>query len=220
MKKKIFILIAFMMLPINILGLSYNGCDYSDISRLKSLVSNVNISYDYYISDNTAYFNITLNNITPDMYFMDTANYKNYYYSDTNNGEITIYGYSNTSGGYKFYSAKNECYGTNIGSKYYNLPTYNRYYGDVLCEGIENYNLCQKWANVNYSYEEFKMLIDEYKYKDNIQNDGSQATEQKKDIFDLIINVYVKYYYLFLVAIILVCGVVIFVKRDKNKFKL
>lgn len=221
MRKKIlfFIILSFCFIS-NINALTYGGCDYSVISRLKSLVTNINLSYDYHISNNEVTFDVTINNVTSDMYFYDTTTNKTYYYSDTNNGELTIYGYNTSGGSYKFYSAKGECYGISLGSKYYNFPTYNYYYNDPLCSDIPNYSLCQRWAQVNYSYSEFEDKILEYKESLNKVEDNQELVEYQPTIIDTLVDLYVNYYYIFLIAIILICSIIIFVKSRNNKFNL
>lgn len=223
MKKNIlFLLINFLFISVS--ALSQDECDYSDISRMKSIVTNINISYDYRIINNQAYFDVTLTNITEDIYFYDTKKQKKYFYSDTNDGEITIYDYSITSGSYKFYSAKSGCYGTSLGVKYYNFPVYNRYYGDPLCEDIPNYSLCQKWENINYSRDEFERFVLEYKSSKEIVEEEKIEVEHKKTILekivDTIVDIYVKYYYYFLGVLIFICVTVIIIKNKKNKFDL
>lgn len=222
MKKNILLIITLFTLPVNIFGLTYGGCDYSIVSKLKSLVTNVNISYSYRIENNNAYFDIKLNNLTPDMYFYDVSNKKNYYYSDTNNGEITIHNYisNGNTGTYKFYSAKNECYGISLGSKYYKLPNYNIYYGSELCEGISNYSLCQKWATVNYSYDELKTLIDEYKNRINKEDIIDNNITYEKGFLNKLVDFYINYYYYLLISIIVIFGIIIIINKRKDKFKL
>ena len=222
MKKKILFIIGLFILPINILGFTYGGCDYSIVSKLKSLVTNINISYNYRIENNNAYFDITLNNITPDMYFYDVTNKKNYYYNDTNNGEITIHNYvgNGKTGTYKFYSAKNECYGISLGSKYYKLPTYNIYYGSELCEGAYDYSLCQKWTSVNYSYEELRSLISEYKNNKTKEEIKENNIIYKKGFINKLIDFYINYYHYLLIGIIVIFSIIIIVKQRKEKLKL
>lgn len=222
MKKKILLIITLFILPINILGLTYGGCDYSTVSKLKSLVTNINISYSYRIENNNAYFDITLNNLTSDMYFYDVASRKNYYYSDTNNGEITIYNYTGNgiTGTYKFYSAKNECYGISLGSKHYKLPNYNIYYGSELCKGISNYSLCQKWATVNYSYDELETLVNEYKNGTNKESIIDDNITYEKGFLNKLVDFYIDYYYYLLIGIIVIFGMIIVIKKRKDKFKL
>lgn len=222
MKKKLLLLISLFIIPINIFGLTYAGCDYSTVSKLKSLVTNINISYDYHIEDNIPYFDVTLTNIPFDIYFNDSINRKNYYYKDTNNGEITIKNYNGNvlSGIYKFYSAKDECYGIKLGSKYFKFPTYNSYHNDELCSDISNYSLCQKWAVVNYSRKELETLINEYKNKTTEEENIENNVTYEKGFLELIVSFYVSYYYYLLIGIIVICGTFIIIKRRKERFKL
>jgi len=218
--KKIILLLIIYLLSFPVSALRYGGCDYSTVSRMKSIVSNVNLSYDYKIMDNVAYFDVTLNNLTEDIYFYDTITEKKYYYSDTNNGEIIISGYKVSSGSYKFYSAKSECLGVSLGTKYYNFPTYNKYYTDPLCEDIPNHSLCQKWGYVNYSQDRFEKIILEYKNSTPIEEEKDIKVEYKKTFLEKIIDVYINYYYLFLGVLILACSTVIIINNKKNQFKL
>ncbi|MBQ9072509.1 MAG: hypothetical protein IJY25_05080 [Bacilli bacterium] len=219
MKKYILFLIIALFTFYDVNALSYGGCDYSVISRLKSLVTNVNTTYDYHMENNTPVFDLTITNVTSDMYFVDSITDRTYYYSDTNNGEITIYGYNVSSGNLRFYSNVGECYGVKLGTKYYNFPKYNIYYNNSLCSDIPNFSLCQKWIDVNYSYSEFKKLVLEYKNKQIDQEEQIQV-EYQKGLFDKLIEFYVNYYYIILGLIIIVCGIVIFIKSRNNKFNL
>lgn len=218
MKKNIlFLLVSFMF--INSSALTYGGCEYSTVSRMKSIVSNVNISYSYTIVNNKASFSVTLNNITNDIYFYDTITNRDYYYSDTNNGEITINNYTGYSGNYKFYSNNDNCRGISLGSKYYNFPSYNKYYNDPLCKDIPNYSLCQKWNEVNYSQEEFEKMVLEYKKPKQIEQENV-VIEYEKTLLDEIMEFYVTYYYIILFGLILFCTTIIIIHNKKNKFDL
>lgn len=218
--KKIILIILLSFTFINSSALTYGGCDYSTVSRMKSIVKNINISYDYkYINDNVT-FSVTINNLTNDIYFYDTGSGKTYYYSNTNNGEITINNYNGNSGSYKFYSNNKSCYGISLGTKYYKFPTYNTYYNHSLCSDIPNYSLCQKWGYVNYSEEEFKKLVLEYKEGKEEKEEEKTVVEYEKTIIDKIVEIYIHYYYYFLGAIILVFGTIIIVNNRKNRFKL
>lgn len=219
MKKIIlFLLISFSLFSAS--ALTYDNCNYSDVSRMKSIVTNINLSYDYKIINNEARFQITLNNLTEDIYFYDTTTGINYYYSDTNNGEIVIFDYKVISGSYKFYSAKSECYGISLGAKYYKFPIYNKYYNSPLCADIPNYSLCQKWGYVNYSQDEFEDIIFEYKNSKPIEEDNKINVQPEKTFFEKVIYLYVNYYYYFLGVLILLCSVIIIINNRKNNFKL
>lgn len=217
--KSIFLVLCLFTYNMNIKSLTYGGCEYSQISRLKSIVSNINISYDYNINNNIAYFNITISNLTPDIYFVDMKTSKKYYYNNANDGEITIYNVTNDSGNYRFYSAINKCYGIKLGDKFYNLPTYNYYYNDPLCQANPDFSLCKKWGEVNYSRGELEKLINEY----NNKNNNEEIVPEKKHeetLIDKIMKFYVKNYYFILGGIIAICIPMIVIIRRKNKFDL
>ena len=218
--KKIILMLILSFSFINSSALTYGGCEYSTVSRMKSIVSNINLSYDYEIINNEANFSVTLNNLTEDIYIYDDVTGKNYYYSDTNNGEITIYDYKSGSGSYKFYSNNSSCRGISLGTKYYNLPKYNKFFNSALCSDIPNYSLCQKWASIDYSQEEFEKLVSEYKTKSTDSIEKIENIEYEKTLGDIITEWYINYYYYLLGGIIVICSIIIFVSNRKNKFKL
>lgn len=219
MKKKIiFTLIIFVVQIRSINALSYSGCEYSIISRLKSFVSNINVSYDYHIINDEAYFDITLSNI-PNEVYMEDAN-TNIKYYNFNNGEIIIRNYNKHSAKYIFYSTDSNCDGVSLGSRYITLPIYNIYYGSESCKDIPNFSLCKKWINKIYGTSEFETLVN--KYKESLKEDEEieQNIEYQKTLLDRIVDFYVKYYYILLIGIIVICGSIIIINRQKNKFKL
>ena len=220
MKKKIFLVIMLMIfIECNCKALSYGGCSYSEISKLKSYVSNINMHYDYYISNNRAYFNLTISNIGDNIYFVDSYTGKTYNYSDTNDGEITIYNYDNFKGSINFYSSLETCYGIKLGTKYYKFPQYNIYYEDPLCLENRNFSLCQKWRNVTDSYSGFKRKIEEYnKNMDTESLEEEKKVQYQKTILDRFVAFYTKYYYILLSVIILICVVIMVISSRKNRF--
>lgn len=222
MKKNILfilLILLFISFKYEVKSLSYGGCEYSQISRLKSLVSNINITHDYYIQNNQAYFNITLTNLVPEVYFIDSNSKIKYTYANTQNGQITIYGQTNTQVSYRFYSNLNMCPGIKLSTKYYKLPTYNIYYNNDLCKGIETYNLCKKWTKNNYSYDEFKELIIDYKNKKAEQESKKEVeVVYEKTFLNYFIEFYVKYYYFLLIGIIVICFIAMYLNKKKNGF--
>lgn len=226
MKRKIFFTIFILLFSIvNVKALNYRGCDSSTISRLKSLITNVNLSYDYKMINGSPSFDVTINNVPTGVYFVDTNDIyfgsikKRYNFSDTQNGEITIYDYSTEGGTYSFYSSLPGCDEILLGKKYYKFPTYNKYYGNRLCEGISTYSLCQKWVNVNYSYDEFEQKINEYK-NNKEKNENIENVIYQKTIIDYIVEFYTKYYYYLLIGVIVIFGGIIIVKNKREKIKL
>ncbi len=221
MKKIFLILVILVMFIIGFDNISAY-CDNTYISRLKKYVSNINISYNYRSIENQAVlFDITLNNIPNGVYFVDTYTDTTYGYSNTKNGEITIYNYGDgVSSSYKFYSASSECYGVNLGTKYYKLPIYNVYYNNSLCDEVPNFNLCQKWVNKRISYNEFMSKTIEYISNLNKEDEQPPQVIVKKSFLDKLIDLYVNYYYYFFIGIILICVTIIIISRRKNRFDL
>lgn len=198
-------------------------CEYSEVARLKEYASNINISYDYRIQNGTVYFKTTLNNIIPQIYIIDNKTNIKYTYSNTNNGELVIDNYTDTSGDrYVMYASGGECDGKRLLSKYYSFPQYNIYYNSKECEGIQNYYLCKKWVSRGTSFNNFYENIEDYK---NSQNEAL-SSEDEEDIIietslvDEFFRFYAKYYYLILIPIISVCVILILYQRKKEKFKL
>lgn len=223
MRKKILIfLIMFFICPFGIKAIKVNGCDVSVLSRLKSEASNVNIAYDYYVEEDYVYYKIILTNITPNMYLYDTSTGKNYYYNNTNSGELIISVPYSNNGKIEFYSLSNDCSGNKLLTRHYKLPAYNYYYDSALCAGIDNFSACKRWTNNSYTYEEMKNLTDKYRELLNkgIEQEGD-FVEYKKNIFNEIIDWYINNYYYLLIGIIVICLIVIFIKKRKSQsFKL
>ena len=218
--KKI-ILIIFLLIPIGVSARSKTNCDYNLVSNLKKIAGNVDITYTYNIIDDSVYFDVTLVNIQPDMYFIYSGDKNTYFYSDTVNGEITLSNIFSGFSTFTFYSNRSDCMNEKLVVKNIKLPYYNRFYHYDECIGIENYRLCQKWLKYEDSYENFVYNVNEYKSSLNNQNDVENITGNKSFITKLI-EFYVNYFYvLFPVSLGLIIGIYYLVKiimNRKNRF--
>lgn len=213
-------LVFFQLMFVNYTIFAIEGCTNSEISKLRSYASNINLSYDYYIENNSAFFNITINNIVPEVYIIDNLNIK-YYYEDSNDGEIVISGKSSGAGKIEIKSALEKCYDLRLGEKSYILPTYNKYYVHDLCKDNSEYFLCKKWKKINYTDEEFELKMKEYIDKKKVP-EAPEKIENKYEItvLDIIVEFYVKYYYIILIGIILICTIIMIISARKNRFDL
>jgi len=213
MRKILILIISLFSFSLVISAQNYKGCSNSDVARLRNIINNINLSYDYTIENGTPMFSVTINNLIPELYFVDSYSKNTYTYTGD---EVTIGGYVGNGGRYDFYSAREECYGIKIGTKHYSFPSYNYYYGSDLCEGVDS-SICDKWAKVNYNNSEFEMLIFEYKHR---YEEEIPIEEVEKTLFEKVLDFYVSYYYFILVGIIIICMIIILIKRNKDKFKL
>lgn len=218
MKKIVLVLFMALFYNISVYALTYGGCDVSDVARMKQLVTNINISYDYRIVNDKVYYDIIVSNLTNEMYVKDNYTSKEYY--AFTNGELIIRNISNNSISLRFSSNKKECKGLLLGSKYEQLPIFNKYYDDDICKDMDGLLHCNKWLQKEYTLDEIKAAVK--KYNENLENNVEEPTKEiiKKSFFDKLIDFYVKYYLVFLISIIGVCLVVILVHRKKNQFKI
>lgn len=212
MKNKIVFLIILLFISMSTVSAK---CDYKTISNLKQQVNNVNISYTHRITSGVSYFDVTLTNLTNDIYFIDEIAEKTY---KSNNGEIILKNYSSNQVKYKFYSAKAECYGTYLGVRFISFPIYNVYYNTGICTDYEHLKVCNKWVSVQYTYDDVRKYIEEYEKEDDIKIEDN--IEHKQNFLDKLIQFYIKYYYIILVFIILVGGVIIVTLKRRTRVDL
>ena len=212
MKKKIILLTLLLIFPISGKALD---CSYAEQARLRKLASNVTTSYEYVENGENVSFNITLTNITSEIYVHDYNRNVDYKYNGSN--EIKITGYEpGENVRYQIYPTKGNCTSSYLANKYVNVPYYNKYYKDPLCEG-KTYSICGKWQRVTLSYDEFVKTINDYDRKkdEGIKN---ETNGEKNNIFDLI-SKFIFDYYIFIIA----GGALIFVltsvlKKKKSKY--
>ena len=212
--KKIYIL-TFLLSFLLFVSNTNASCTYSRTADLKRLASNVNVTYNYNIVDNTATFDIKFANLTSDIYVYDSYNDKKYNQS----GEIII---SKVQDGtkYRFFIKSNDsnCKDEVLLTKYVTLPKYNKFYGDPLCEGIESYALCQRWGSFNINnYEDYVYQIK--KYKASLEKNNKPIIEEEEQSFlEKVGKFLLKYYVFILLGIIVVCSLIIYILRKKDKF--
>ena len=220
MKKKIILLILLLIIPFKTNALVISSCSTSILSELKTLASNVNLSYDYEIRNNQAYFKITINNLNNKFYIIDSLGNK-YTYSNSNNGEVITKEFSNIEKiKFSIYSNVTDCMNDLLATKYVNLPTYNSYYGSEVCKGVENYKLCQKWYKQTLDYDSFIYEVNKYKNKSTKVENTEEEIVSTKGLFDTIFEFYIKYYYIILPILIVVSLTIMYIKNRKNKFDL
>lgn len=212
MKIKMILMTLILIFPISCKALD---CNYAEQARLRKIASNVTTSYDYVENGDSVSFNVTLTNVTSEIYVYDKNRDTNYYFNGTN--EIKITGYeAGTNVRYLIYPTKGNCTSSYLANKYVNLPYYNKYYKDPLCEG-KSYSICGKWQRVTLSYDEFVKTINEYDKK--IEKDKEEKkSNEKSSIFD-IMSKFIFDYYIFIIA----GGALIFVltsllKKKKTRF--
>lgn len=187
----------------------YADCDYQKEAELSRIASNVQISYNYKIQNNMALFDVTLTNLTNDIYVV---------YDNGSRimatGEYTLSYDQGRKIKFDFYS--NECGNTILLTKYLNLPTYNRFYDTKECQKSPNFKYCKMWDNLDINNSEFLEAYDEYVY---VEENNKEELEEKS-IYDIImqaINEYIKEIIIGVIGIIILIIILILKLIRKKK---
>lgn len=113
------------------------------------------------------------------------------------------------------------CYGQVMGSRYVTLPNYNENSNDPLCEGIEEFSLCQKWGASPVSYNDFVSKTNEYREKKRLQQE-QKIKEKVDDSFKTKVLNFIVDYYIFLIGGIAVIVLLLVALKtwatEKNEF--
>lgn len=204
MKKK-----AFMMLFIYLLLFPFSikaFCYSKDKVKFQKLAEN--IDYTYVFDENTKTFNIIFTNLQTSL-SLNGVIYPNQ--------EATLTGFA-PGNSYNFVVKTNDstCYDETIKTIYVTLPIYNANYNDPLCQGLHDYDICQKWGNYISNRSEFEKQIQKINTSVN-ENDNQISEEEYKGIFDYLANIFVNTYYIVLPIIIVVCLIGIYKLNKKDR---
>lgn len=211
MKKILWLIFLFLLIPTKNI---HAKCMYSDIAEMKKISANINYSYEYKIVDDVALFDITLTNLTKDIYFVDSNTGKTY---KNKTGEIVLKNYNSGENiVYNFYPNDTDCMDTVLYTIRITLPKYNEYYNNPICVGASEYSLCQKWSSHNLDYNTFINKVNEYKKVKEEEQEKDKKEVDNDSVFHYIILFLTEYYYLILIilGITILCMAYIRNKRD------
>ena len=188
-------------------------CTNKDIMRYKSLAGNMTTYYNYNEQNNT--FTATIENVHSDLYIHDKTNNVEYKTQSSGLNDITLY---NLEPGktvtVKAYPSNSECVGSSVYTIYINIPYYNQYYNDPVCNNNDN-QLCSKWANTTaLSYEQF---VETVKSTINQKVEEEKEREEHEETYSFM-NFLADYYIFILLAIIIFGSFTIYKLDKKNKF--
>lgn len=212
MKRISLLLLLTFLIPVTSVSGYY--CKFSEISRYKSLASNISTTYDYVEKNNKLTFSITLVNLNKELYIVDMTTEKVYNYTSN---ELTISGYApGTIVKYAVYTTNPNCSDTLLYTVRVVLPYYNPYYSDPICDGVSDYIYCQKWYNNNLDYDTFISRVKAYKSSLLEEPIVEPIEVDEYTWWDAILDVLVDYYYVILIMIIIICGTIIYITEKKS----
>ena len=213
MRKKKLIFFGMLLLLIGT-PVYADTCSVTDKINLKKIAGFIDITYYPYDEGNETKFYLIISN--SDKFYVKSdsdilvnadrnGNYNEIRISNLNPGQsYTFY----------FYAVESDCYGTEIYKKTISLPKYNKFYNDPVCNGKEEFYLCNKWKEHNLSYEEFVRNVNEYEKKEKEVIDVKK--EDVKDFWSILLQIYLKYYWAILIPIIIILIIVIVFLRKKD----
>lgn len=199
-----FLLFLFLFLPFSVSA----ACSSSSLSRYKTLASHVENYYDYDGSN----FSVTLYNVSNELKVIYNDNT---FYPNSNFGDIII---NNISPGstvrFLVYPIDSECSNYRAYTIYVNLPYYNSYYSDPVCNDNNN-ALCSKWINTSmYSYDQFVSTVKKPDNSSDIVAVSPDVEARKYGFFDFLGD-----YYIYILLFIIASGSIgIYYLDKKSKF--
>lgn len=216
MKKSFIFIVCLFIFPI--VTNAASSCNTATMSNISSLANNVNIVYEVDSSSKVPVFTITLSNLTSDMIVFDKNLGKTYKGFANTGSEISIK--TKTSGSYSFAIYSKQCK-EQVATKSVSLPTYNIYYGDKLCDGLDDCDVCQKWYGSNSDRKTFELGIQECKKKQSVVvEDEEEPIAQVQPWYEKIGNVFLKYWWAIIILMIIIIGIyyAIRAKQKKNEY--
>ena len=197
------------------MGHAVTYCDTQTESTIRSIVANVNIAYEINTNSNgNPYFTIYLTNLGSDMFIIDTASSNTYKGFSENKKELVINTTLSGKHNFEIYSLKCK---TRMGSKGVTLPSYNAYYLDPLCEGLESYKQCQKWSGYKASRNQFETDIQGIKDKLKQIEEAKEGTKVSRAWYSKIIKVFFKIWWLIIIIIALSLAIYYYFKNRAKK---
>lgn len=209
MKRYFILVLMILLLPNKVMA----GCESGESLRIQKLVNNITTSYEY--NKEVGAFTLTFTNLSDEFVIVDINEEQEY----TANYELTIPNVKSGNHTYYIYTSKKNCFDSEVAVRNINLPYYNKFYDLDECKSINN-KFCYKWLPNKLDYRTWKKNIDNYKSKKKAEEE--KIAQQNKQtivdkIRDVIIALYVDYYYIFLPITIFALVAIIYLKNKSEQ---
>lgn len=221
MRVKYFImLIVIFLIPKTINADEIYTCDYKQRARHNSIALNIVFNLDFIEENNAVEFVVTISNLHPEIKIVDVVNAKTYKYNsiDETPKEIRLSGYKDgVTIRYELHSKDVICPSNLLFNKFINIPSYNKYYNDPICNDVKEFVLCKKWVKNNRNYEQFKTEVNNYKKKIIEEKQKEEDINKTNNQFiQFLINNYVY----ILISVIMIGSVSVFIiSKSKKEFR-
>ena len=155
-----------------------------------------------------------------DKFYIEDTSYGYKYDSEDfiENNMIVIY---NPNGGKTKFNIYSSSCGDIVRTITVNVPKFNQYYLDPLCEGINGGQLsvCDKWYNYEVDYDTFVRKVTQY--KDSLKDiEEKKKKEEEEKFVEQIKEFFEEYYLYFVVGILLIIAIVVVIKVRRKRSEL
>lgn len=205
----LFIMVLTIIIPSKIKAI----CDDSEVSLMQQYSKDITYNYTYNEKNDKVTFDIIFTNLKNIISIKSPLDNKYY----TNYSEITIKNLQPGEGyNFEIYSS-NLCPSTPLKTLYIEMPGYNKYYNDKICEGIEEFKYCQKWINLPFGYDRLSSEVNKYKKEINEKKEKNKQTNNSfLAKLKKLIEKYFSTKYLLILSIMITLGIIIMVLRDRK----
>lgn len=200
---------------------TYYECEVTNMTKLQKLASNITSTYDYeeIFNENSKYgdvtFTVMLSNLNENLYIVERESEQRYNY--TSNEMIFRNIKPGRSIAYDVYGNGLGCVGERILTLYVNVPPYNKYYTDEICEGIEDSKLCSRWYKMDVTYNEFKSKVEKYKASIVIKPEETDNKKSFEEIFIEVVAFLDRYKMVIFMPIVIISAILIVFLKYLNK---
>lgn len=178
-KRNILTIILILVITLFKIDVDAASCTSSEKSDLKQLARMIEITPLLNAEKNEwndYYYEISILNWNENFYIIDSLGNK-FYKNDNSDDEVYGLYQPGTVGTFNVYARRGTtCAFEHLATIRVSFPNYNHYYTSPLCEGIEEFYLCQRtYGGKIESYEWFEKQIKEY--KESLEEEEPQVKE-------------------------------------------
>lgn len=181
MKKKRYIALT-LILSLLCIDKTYAACTEQAKAEFEKIKDQYKITTTYNSENKT--YTMRIEEGAPDKYsYVFTIDYQ-YSCKEISNTVTECTGLKNGTSFYATIIGKtNQCSGF-VKEELIELERYNQFYGDPLCEGIEEFVLCQEMYDKEIDRETFESRVEIYKEskEEKVEEEKKQQELEKKDI--------------------------------------
>lgn len=219
-KRNILTIIIVLIILLFKIDVNAASCTSTEKSNLKQLARQIEIVPVLNAEENEwneYYYEINILNWNKDFYIIDSLGNK-FYKNDNTDEEVYGLYQPGTVGTFNVYARRGTtCAFEHLATFRVSFPNYNHYYKSPLCEGIEDFYLCQRnYGGKIESYEWFEKKVNEY--KQSLRNE--EPEEEELTLLEKI-QKYITENPIVILVVVVVFGliIVIFVKKAQNNKK-